>query len=102
MPNAEQRKTYEDIIKLYDFAEAMIDAIEAHPTPNPELRLKLIEPVIEQIEKSAETLAEAYITLIETGEKPNEADKEKVVHAIRQMYVAINVYKQDIQKMKFN
>jgi len=99
MPSPEQRETYENIIKLYDYAEAIIEAIEQNPEPFPELRLKLVEPVLDQIEESAEVLAEIYIHYIETGKKPSSRSKIKVEVAIRKIFAAIDSYRESVKRI---
>lgn len=99
MQTSEQKKTYDNIIKLYDFAEDLVEAIEKNPAKKPEERLKLVEPLIEQIEESAEILAQVYISFVETGVQPDDDTKIKVDNSINKMFEAISIYKEQIKKL---
>ena len=81
-------KTYQDIIKLYDYAEMLVDS--ANKKANPQKDLEIIQPLIKQIEETAEVLAEAYITSVETGTKPTGEMKERAENSIKKIYVALN------------
>lgn len=99
MQTAEQKKTYDNIIKLYDFAEDLVEAVEKNPAKKPEERLKLVEPLIEQIEESAEMLAQVYISFVETGTQPDDETKIKVENSIQKMFEAISNYKDQVRKL---
>lgn len=85
-------KTYQDIIKLYDYAEMLVDSAHKN-SKNPEKDLEIIQPLIEQIEETAEILAEAYITSVETGHRPTGGMKEKAENSIKKVYLALNKVK---------
>ncbi len=99
MQAQERKKTYDNIIKLYDFAEELVVAIEKNPANKPKERLMLVEHLIEQIEESAETLAQVYISFMENGAEPDEESKQSVEKALRKIFQAISKFKQELKKL---
>lgn len=93
----EQKKTFDDIVKFYDFAEQMIDAVEEEKDPTE--GLKVIEPFVNQIEESTEILVEVYMRFVDTGKKPQSYEKQRAERAIRKLYSALNKLKLDAKKL---
>lgn len=83
-------KNYQDIVALYDIAETFIDVVEHSNLDTPEYHLNAIEPLIGQIEKTADTLAEEYRKFILKGEKASYPAKSRLEKALRNAYIAMH------------
>lgn len=94
-----QEETYEKIMRLYDLAEGVIDAVEFDEEIQPkEAYVPVVEELIEQVEVSAEVLAQSYIMFVETGKKPNSSEQRKIEGAFIKLFAAIKKAKaQDIR-----
>ena len=90
--NKELKETYDAILKLYDCAEDIVSAIEAVGGNEMEAALAVAEPVIEQLESTAEILSETFIIYGETGQKMDVHSKNRAESSIRKLYVALGVF----------
>jgi uncharacterized protein Yka (UPF0111/DUF47 family) len=79
-------KTYNDIIRFYDFAEHLVDTVHNETVTDPVTQLEFIEPLVEEVEKATDDLAEAYRTFLRTGKKPGFLAKRKIVQSIKNIY----------------
>lgn len=94
---AEKKESYEAIIKLYDKAEELIEAVETLEFEQPEKALDLVEPVVIQLEESTGILSEAFITYGETGQKLDAYNKKKAETAIRKLFTALNNFCESVE-----
>lgn len=88
----EKKSAYDAILKLYDCAEDIINAIEAVGGEEVEPALAAAEPVIEQLETTAGILSETFIAFGETGEKMNAHSKKRAEASIRKLYAALSTF----------
>jgi hypothetical protein len=95
----DKKKTYDDLIAFYDYAEKLIDAVEMNQTKNPEEQVRILEPLIEQIEESTETLVEIYMRFVETGKQPPSYERQRAEKAIRRLFLMIERCRQQAQKV---
>lgn len=91
MKSVAQKKTYDNIIKLYDFAERLVDSVDEEKDPG--RTLAILEPLVDQIEESAETLAHIYLQFAETNEKPGSQVKLQADLALKKLQLAIDKFK---------
>lgn len=90
-------KTYNNIIKFYDFAEELVDSVEGEPN-DPEGQLEFVEPIIEQIEEATDVLAEEYRHFVQSGKgQPDKVTKQKIEKALAQLYLAIHMCNEEDQ-----
>jgi polyhydroxyalkanoate synthesis regulator protein len=99
LTEAQQEELYGEIMKFYDLAEHVIDVIERDGAANPELEIKLAEPVIEQTQDSAEMLAEAFIAYANNAQEATAEDRKKVETALRKMFAKILAFKEQIKQL---
>jgi hypothetical protein len=92
----ELKDTYDAILKLYDCAEDIISAIEAVGGKEMESALNIAEPVIEQLESTAEILTEAFIIYGETGKPMDNHSKNRAESSIRKLYIALGIFCESI------
>ncbi len=100
MNRTQQEQFYNEIVKLYDFAEKIIDAIEDERVKNPEEQVDLAEPVIRQIEESTVVMAENYLEFVKNGGKSTPEIKKQIESAIRRVYMAIGKFNDQLKKIK--
>jgi hypothetical protein len=91
---------YNKIASLYDHAENILKAAYHESVTNHELFLAEIEPLVEQIEKSANTLAEDFSDIIESGKSPSNAMKIRVSSALRKILLQIEEFKAKVEQLK--
>jgi uncharacterized alkaline shock family protein YloU len=85
---------YEEIMKLYDIADALADTVESRFVTNQEAQLKIVEPLIEQLGNAADELTTEFISLAEGKKKL--ATRNKVEGALRKIYVALEEYTRQV------
>ncbi|MCC7260822.1 MAG: hypothetical protein IT567_07295 [Alphaproteobacteria bacterium] len=99
MPVQGYKDTYEDIIRLYDFAEELIESVDdSRVEKNKEEQLAIVNGLIEAIEESTDILAEEFCEIIENNGKPKTKKKGKLESAFRKMFVAIDAYKEAVEQ----
>ena len=81
---------YYEITDLFDLAEELVATVESDFIDDAEAQLKLVEPLIEEIEEATEVLSEEYMLIVENN-KPRQKNG-KVEGALRRIYVAIDAY----------
>jgi hypothetical protein len=84
------REQYEEIMTLYDCADELAATIESEFVDNAANQLGLVEPLIVQLEESADVLTEEFIQLAD-GQEPIQS-RGKVEKALRKVYTAIDDY----------
>lgn len=95
----EMKDAYDAILKLYDCAEDIVTAIEAVGGQEMEAALNAAEPVIEQLESTAEILSETFIIFGETGQKLDAHNKKRAESSIRKLYVALGNFCESISEV---
>lgn len=95
-----QKSLYDDIVKIYDLTENIIDVIEEEDAEYPELQLQLSEGVITQLGESADVLVESYIDWIEKNQIATIDDVKKVERAIRKAFNAGTEFQNKLNKIK--
>lgn len=81
---------YNKIIKFYDLAEDLIQAVESDK--NPEALLDLVEPLIDRIEKSTDVLAEEYRAYVKSGKRFGIFGKLRVERAMGNLKYAVTEF----------
>jgi len=102
MRKDQQEKFYDQIMKLYDLAEDVIDAVEAPCVRNIASQADIAAPVIEQVEESTNTLGETYLRYVENGSKADGRDARKVESAVRKVFASISTFNQQLRKLARN
>lgn len=81
---------YYEITELYDLAEELVNTVESDFVADPEAQMKVVEPLIEELEAATDILSEEYMNIVENN-TPRKANG-KVEGALRRIYVAIDAY----------
>jgi len=95
----EQKEFYNEITKFYDLAEKIIDAIEEEGIKNPELQVKLVGSIIDQVEESTDVLAESYIAFVENEQEATPSDVRRVESAIRKIFSSILKFTNELNRL---
>lgn len=91
---------YDKIAALYDHAENILKIAYHDSITDHELFLREIEPLVQQIEESANTLAEDFSNVIESGESPTNAVKIRVGSSLRKILLQIEEFRAKILKLE--
>lgn len=90
---AELEESYEQIVSLYDVADALIADIKNIPEGSQEAYFKVVNPLVEQLEAGADILTEEFIHLAENDSGvPCERSKKVVESTLRKTFAAIDVF----------
>ena len=81
---------YEEIMQLYDLADALTDTVESEFVSKPEDQLALVAPLIEQIGESADVMTEEFVNLAQ--KKPTRKTRTRLETALRKLYNAVDGY----------
>lgn len=101
MALTEQQKEalFNDIIRLYDLAEGMIDTVEKDETKYKEQQARITIPLIEQVQESTDTIVETYTNNMK-GKKPiTPMDTQTIERAMRKIFMAIQDFKKSAQRV---
>jgi len=88
-------KQYRQITTLYDMAEELASTVESEFTKDPQTQLALVEPLINQVADSADTLTEEFINLFENPSHKKSA-KTRIEAALRKIFMALDEYRNRI------
>jgi len=90
----EMKSKYDDVTKLYDFAEELVSTVESEFVKDPALQLEIVEPLINELSEATDVLSEELIYIAE-GKKyktSGKANKTRVEASFRRIFAAINDY----------
>lgn len=83
--------SYEQVVSLYDAADALIASVKAAPQDSQEAQYRLVAPLVEQLESSADILTEEYIHLAENDSGiPCTRSRKVVESTLRKTLTAID------------
>lgn len=91
---------YDKIAALYDHAENILKIAYHNSIVDHEAFLAEIEPIVQQIEESANIIAEDFSNIIESGESPTNAVKIRVNSALRKILLQIEEFRSKVLKLE--
>jgi len=91
---------YEKIAGLYDHAESILKTAYHGSVQDHEAFLAEIEPLVEQIEQSANIIADDFSAIIESGEEPSNAVKRRVNSSLRKILLQIENFRSRVTKLE--
>lgn len=86
----ERRQQYDEIMKLYDYADELAATVDNEFVDNSHNQLSLVEPLIVQLEESTDVLTDEFIHLAE--DKDTKSSCSNIEKALRKIYTAIDDY----------
>ncbi len=84
-----QEAVYNELMKLYDFAEGVIDTIEVNDGYDTARKAELFIPIIEKMQEAADRITKVYLDYVKTGEKPSQAEIRKTETIVRRVYIEL-------------
>ncbi len=90
-------EVFNNIAKLYDHAENILKTAYHESITDHDQFVEEIEGLVKQIEESANTLAEDFSRVIESGKEPTNAMKVRVSSALRKVLLCIDEYRQRVK-----
>lgn len=84
-------QNYEDVIAFYDMADDLIATVLESPKEVQEEHFRLVNPLVEQLEESADVLTAEFIGLAE-GKETAASSRSRVEAAFRKVYAAMDDY----------
>ncbi len=85
-----QKQQYDAIMQLYGYADELIETAGSDFVDSASAQLALVEPLVVQIEESADILTDEYISLAEG--KSKRSSRGKIEKALRKVYTAMDDY----------
>ncbi len=68
MATSRQEKTYNEIIEYYNYADRLVKAVEDSTHQLAHEQFDIVESIVENLEKHADTLTTQYIEYVKNGE----------------------------------
>ncbi len=100
MNRKQQEDFYNEIVRLYDFADGIMDAIEAEGVQNANAQAEIAMPLVNQVNHSADSLTETYLDHLETGQNvPESRLMARIEGATRKIFTQIAQTSQKLQKI---
>lgn len=88
-------EVYNNIERLYEHAENILNSAHDESVENPEEFLAAIEPIVSQIEESANSISRDFAYVVENDEKPDNAMKRRVNSSLRKILISIEDFKKE-------
>lgn len=90
---------YQEITKLYDYAEELVGTIESEFTTDPEKQMSIVEPLIAEIGDAADILTEEFLFIAESKkyQTASKASKARIEGSLRKVFVALNDYQNRVR-----
>ena len=95
MPTELQKKTYEDIMKLYDFADETLDIAEKYPKGS-EPYVQVVEELVETIETNTEVMVDNFLKYAKRGGRLSGIEKLNIEKARDQINKAVDKFLQEV------
>lgn len=97
----EYEAKYNEITKLYDYAEELVSTVESELVNNPAAQLEIVEPLINDIGDATDILTQEFILIAEShkNKSQNKASKKQIEGALRKIFGAINKYQTRVRNI---
>lgn len=85
---------YNEITKLYDYAEELVATVESPLVANSARQLEIIEPLIHELGEATDVLAEEFIYIAESKQNKgtSKASKHRIEASLRRIFAAVSDY----------
>lgn len=94
-PSMEEMEVkYNEITKLYDYAEELVSTVESELVADSEAQLEIVEPLIHEIGDAADILASEFIHIAESRKHKTQckASKSHIEGSLRKIFAAVTDY----------
>lgn len=94
-------ESYYQVTAFYDLADELIGGVMNSPKELQETHFRLVNPLVVQLEESADILTEEFISIAEGKDEPNNAARRgRIETAFRKAYAAMDEYAKRAATMK--
>jgi len=85
---------YQEITKLYDFAEELVATVESGFVKDPNAQLEIVEPLINDLSDATDVLAEEFLFIAESKKykTAGKASKSHIEGSLRKIFAALSDY----------
>lgn len=83
------QESYDQIVAMYDMADELVSTVMKSPQEVQEAHFHLVNPLVLQLEESADILTEEFISLAE-GKDPPANHRNRIEAAFRKVYAAMD------------
>jgi len=85
---------YQEITKLYDYAEELVNTVESQFVQNPAAQLEIVESLINDLSDATDVLSEEFLLIAESKKynTQNKASKKHIEGSLRKIFAALNDY----------
>lgn len=101
MDSAQAKKleeSYNQVIAMYDMADELVSTVTKSPRELQEAHFRLVNPLVLQLEESADVLTEEFICLAEGKDAPGN-HRSRIETAFRKVYAAMDDYQKRAGQM---
>jgi hypothetical protein len=90
---------YQEITRLYDFAEELVSTVESEFVKDPEMQLEIVEPLVNELSDATDVLAEEFLFIAESKkyDTPGKASKAHIEASLRKIFAAIADYQSRVR-----
>lgn len=94
-------ESYQQVTAFYDLADKLIQSVLSSPEDQQEAHFKLVNPIVEQLEESADILTEEFIHIAKGQEAAQgSARRARIETAFRKAYMAMDDYNKQVNAMR--
>ena len=92
---------YDEIVKLYDMAEELVNTIESDLVSDPDAQLLTVEPLINEIGDATDVLAKEFLLIAESKKLniQSKASKSQIEGSLRKIFAAITDYQNRVRNV---
>lgn len=87
----ELEESYHQVVAMYDMADELISTVMQSPQEVQEAHFRLVNPLVQQLEESADVLTEEFISIAEGKDSPSN-HRGRIETAFRLVYAAMDDY----------
>jgi NurA-like 5'-3' nuclease len=87
LSNSQKKEVYNEIMKMYAFADDIIKSVDTNSTINRDKKIKMAERFLEAYKESTETVLDKFIKSVKTNGSLDKRDLLKAERAIRNVYI---------------
>ena len=85
---------YQEITKLYDYAEELVSTVESQFVKDPAAQLQVVEPLINELSDATDVLTEEFLFIAESKryKTPGKVSKAHIESSLRKIFAALADY----------
>lgn len=91
MPTQEQKRAYDNLMRIFDAAELAVDELEKLGEAANDV-IPHVNDILERVEKNTEIFIECFVKVVKSGKVPSGVEKQKMEKARREFNNALDEY----------